>query len=53
MITGTVVKCYCGYRFCFSCHREAHAPADCDQVCCCRCVSHAHTCIISFPLVID
>lgn len=28
----SVVKCECGYRFCFWCHREAHAPATCDQV---------------------
>eukprot|EP01114_Cavostelium_apophysatum_P022118 TRINITY_DN789_c0_g1_i3.p1 TRINITY_DN789_c0_g1~~TRINITY_DN789_c0_g1_i3.p1 ORF type:complete len:582 (-),score=159.50 TRINITY_DN789_c0_g1_i3:140-1885(-) len=32
MIKGTVVKCSCGYRFCFSCHREAHDPASCEQV---------------------
>lgn len=32
MISGTIVKCSCGYRFCFSCHREAHAPATCEQV---------------------
>eukprot|EP01119_Soliformovum_irregulare_P017106 TRINITY_DN5031_c0_g2_i1.p1 TRINITY_DN5031_c0_g2~~TRINITY_DN5031_c0_g2_i1.p1 ORF type:complete len:607 (-),score=164.31 TRINITY_DN5031_c0_g2_i1:116-1936(-) len=32
MITGTVVKCRCGHRFCFQCHREAHFPASCDQV---------------------
>jgi len=32
MIKGMIVKCSCGYRFCFSCHREAHAPASCDQV---------------------
>lgn len=32
MIKGMTVKCSCGHRFCFSCHREAHAPATCDQV---------------------
>jgi len=32
MVTGTFVKCSCGYRFCFACYREAHAPAYCDQV---------------------
>jgi len=32
MIRGTVVRCSCGYRFCFSCHREAHAPSSCEQV---------------------
>jgi len=32
MITGTFVKCSCGYRFCFACYREAHAPVACDQV---------------------
>lgn len=32
MVKGTIVKCTCGHRFCFSCHREAHAPATCEQV---------------------
>ena len=32
MISGTIVKCTCGFRFCFSCHKEAHAPATCEQV---------------------
>jgi ariadne-1 len=32
MISGKVVKCTCGYRFCFTCHREAHAPVTCQQV---------------------
>jgi len=32
MISGTVVKCLCGYRFCFSCHKEAHSPASCADV---------------------
>jgi len=32
MITGKIVRCSCGYRFCFACHREAHAPASCQQV---------------------
>lgn len=32
IISGTIVKCTCGYRFCFSCHKEAHAPATCIQV---------------------
>ena len=32
MIKGTVVRCSCGYRFCFSCHKEAHGPATCDHV---------------------
>ncbi len=26
------VPCACGFRFCFECHREAHAPATCEQV---------------------
>jgi ariadne-1 len=33
LITGiTEVQCVCGYRFCFRCHREAHAPATCEQM---------------------
>jgi ariadne-1 len=33
LITGiTDVRCVCGYRFCFRCHREAHAPAPCEQM---------------------
>ena len=27
------VPCNCGYRFCFVCHGEAHAPAKCEDVC--------------------
>ncbi|KYQ89801.1 ariadne-like ubiquitin ligase [Tieghemostelium lacteum] len=26
------VQCSCGYKFCFKCHRESHAPATCDQM---------------------
>jgi len=29
---SSIVKCSCGFRFCFKCHREAHAPATCDQM---------------------
>jgi len=32
MVSGRVVSCKCGYRFCFTCHHEAHAPANCEQV---------------------
>ncbi|PRP85297.1 hypothetical protein PROFUN_06899 [Planoprotostelium fungivorum] len=32
MINGTIVRCSCGYRFCFTCHREAHAPVTCEEV---------------------
>jgi len=32
MVSGRVVSCSCGYRFCFSCKLEAHAPASCEQV---------------------
>jgi len=32
MVKGQIVQCGCGYRFCFSCHHEAHSPASCDQV---------------------
>src|SRR5690348_8950998 len=32
MIRGTVVRCTCGYRFCFSCHKEAHGPSSCEQL---------------------
>jgi len=32
MVTGTVVRCKCSYRFCFQCHKEAHSPATCEQV---------------------
>jgi len=32
MLHGTIVQCRCGFRFCFSCHHEAHAPASCEQV---------------------
>lgn len=32
MVRGTVVRCSCGYRFCFSCHKEAHSPSTCDHV---------------------
>eukprot|EP01113_Clastostelium_recurvatum_P015872 TRINITY_DN1896_c0_g1_i1.p1 TRINITY_DN1896_c0_g1~~TRINITY_DN1896_c0_g1_i1.p1 ORF type:complete len:742 (-),score=149.74 TRINITY_DN1896_c0_g1_i1:26-2251(-) len=30
--SGVTAKCGCGFQFCFSCHREAHAPATCDQM---------------------
>lgn len=26
------VACRCGFRFCFTCNREAHVPATCEQV---------------------
>lgn len=29
---SAVVECVCGYRFCFKCHHEAHAPATCDHM---------------------
>lgn len=29
---SAVVQCVCGYRFCFKCHHEAHAPATCDHM---------------------
>jgi len=32
MLRGQIVQCSCGFRFCFSCHHEAHAPASCEQV---------------------
>eukprot|EP01125_Pyxidicula_operculata_P001097 TRINITY_DN109_c0_g1_i1.p1 TRINITY_DN109_c0_g1~~TRINITY_DN109_c0_g1_i1.p1 ORF type:complete len:655 (+),score=184.46 TRINITY_DN109_c0_g1_i1:54-2018(+) len=32
MILGQIVKCTCGFRFCFSCHHEDHSPATCEQV---------------------
>lgn len=32
MVRGTTVTCNCGYRFCFQCSEEAHAPASCKQV---------------------
>eukprot|EP01117_Protostelium_nocturnum_P019066 TRINITY_DN814_c0_g1_i1.p1 TRINITY_DN814_c0_g1~~TRINITY_DN814_c0_g1_i1.p1 ORF type:complete len:619 (-),score=209.61 TRINITY_DN814_c0_g1_i1:131-1897(-) len=32
MITGTVVRCSCGHSFCFTCHRDSHAPISCEQV---------------------
>jgi ariadne-1 len=32
MVEGQIVQCACGFRFCFSCHHEAHAPATCEQV---------------------
>jgi len=33
LIVGiTDVRCVCGYRFCFSCHREAHSPAFCEHM---------------------
>lgn len=32
MIRGKVVQCSCSYRFCVTCHQEAHAPASCEQV---------------------
>jgi len=30
VIKGSIV-CSCGFRFCFTCHDEAHAPATCEQ----------------------
>jgi len=32
MVRGHIVQCSCGYRFCFSCHHEAHSPASCEQI---------------------
>jgi len=32
MVRGQVVQCSCGFRFCFSCHHEAHSPASCEQI---------------------
>lgn len=32
MVRGHIVQCSCSYRFCFSCHHEAHSPASCDQI---------------------
>lgn len=32
MISGQTVQCSCGFKFCFSCHHEAHGPASCEQV---------------------
>jgi ariadne-1 len=32
VVTELRVPCNCGYRFCFVCHGEAHAPAKCDDV---------------------
>jgi len=32
MMKGQIVQCTCGFRFCFQCHHEAHAPATCEQV---------------------
>eukprot|EP01120_Amphizonella_sp_Union-15-10_P011882 TRINITY_DN5167_c0_g3_i3.p1 TRINITY_DN5167_c0_g3~~TRINITY_DN5167_c0_g3_i3.p1 ORF type:complete len:611 (+),score=128.13 TRINITY_DN5167_c0_g3_i3:43-1875(+) len=32
MVSGLVVTCKCGFRFCFTCHHEAHAPSTCGQV---------------------
>jgi len=29
---GATVQCSCGYRFCFTCHNEAHEPAACERV---------------------
>eukprot|EP01112_Ceratiomyxa_fruticulosa_P017100 TRINITY_DN5267_c0_g1_i1.p1 TRINITY_DN5267_c0_g1~~TRINITY_DN5267_c0_g1_i1.p1 ORF type:complete len:652 (+),score=121.35 TRINITY_DN5267_c0_g1_i1:1419-3374(+) len=29
---SSIVSCDCGYSFCFSCHREAHSPATCEQL---------------------
>jgi len=29
---SSIVECACGFKFCFKCHREAHAPASCDQM---------------------
>jgi ariadne-1 len=31
-VTKGAVACGCGFRFCFTCNREAHAPASCEQV---------------------
>jgi len=32
MNDSSIVQCSCGFRFCFQCHREAHAPATCEQM---------------------
>jgi len=32
MLHNQIVHCTCGFRFCFSCHQEAHTPASCEQV---------------------
>jgi len=32
MMNGITVQCSCGYRFCFSCHNEAHTPCTCERV---------------------
>jgi len=32
MMIGATVQCSCGYRFCFTCHNEAHEPAACERV---------------------
>jgi len=32
MVKGHIVQCSCSFRFCFSCHNEAHAPATCQQL---------------------
>jgi ariadne-1 len=29
---GAAITCACGYRFCYTCNEEAHAPASCEQV---------------------
>mmetsp|Transcript_547 Transcript_547/g.654 ORF Transcript_547/g.654 Transcript_547/m.654 type:complete len:638 (+) Transcript_547:37-1950(+) len=31
-VEGSIVKCDCGFRFCFTCHNEAHLPATCYMV---------------------
>lgn len=32
MLHNQIVHCTCGFRFCFSCHHEAHTPASCEQI---------------------
>lgn len=32
MVRGHIVQCSCSFRFCFSCHHEAHSPASCEQI---------------------
>jgi ariadne-1 len=32
MVRGHIVQCSCSFRFCFSCHHEAHSPSSCDQI---------------------
>jgi ariadne-1 len=30
--SAKLVTCHCGFRFCFMCSTEAHAPASCDEM---------------------